>query len=72
MHEHRPQNLRNAAARAFRESLEQLEDILASEPQTADSDVKIWEEAAADLDAFFDEEESPQAGMLDEESEEYS
>ena len=81
MHEHRPQNLRNAAARAFRESLEQLQNILPPEPQTAESDfqsegelsshnqtnTQIWEEAAADLDAFFGDPEPSPTGPLDEE-----
>lgn len=82
MQEHQP-NLRSAADRAFRESLEQLENILPPEPQTAESDFplegdfpsrsqpdsNLWEEAAADLDAFWEDTDLPQAGMLDEEDE---
>ena len=82
MHEHQ-QNLRIASARAFRESLNQLQNILAPEHQSAESgcqsegefseqnqsDPNIWEEAVADLDAFFGGQESPQAEMLDEENE---
>ena len=85
MQEHQP-NLRSAADRAFRESLEQLENILPPEPQTAESDYpikgdfpsrsqpdsKLWEEAAADLDAFFEDKHLPQAGMLHEEGKETS
>jgi hypothetical protein len=82
MQEHQP-NLRSAADRAFRESLEQLENILPPEPQTAESDFhsegdfpaksqpdsKLWEEAAADLDAFFQDNPLPLAEMSDEEGE---
>lgn len=85
MQEHQP-NLRSAADRAFREALEQLENILPPDPQTAESDFplegdfpsrsqpdsKLWEEAAADLDAFLQDKHLPQAGMLDEEGEETS
>ncbi|MBE9127469.1 hypothetical protein IQ258_15210, partial [Coleofasciculus sp. LEGE 07081] len=51
-------NLRTAAARAFVESLDQLQTILAEETPTSDPqpqklDMKVWEEAAADLDEFF-------------------
>lgn len=68
---HDPQlNQRIAAARAFKESLDQLEDILAQERPKAKSnssappdtsaqhsiDLKMLEEAAADLDAFFGED----------------
>ncbi len=81
MHEHQ-QNRRIAAARAFNESLEQLQNILPPEPQSAESDLhseghlslekradaKIWEEAAADLDAFFRDSEPPQAGVWNDES----
>lgn len=63
------QNQRSAAARAFIESLDQLQNILAQEPQTAESeyqgsgvhsaehpsDLKLLEDAAADLDNFFGE-----------------
>lgn len=64
MHE-RQQNQRIAAKRAFRESLNQLQDILLEEqlaqieaPQAKDAanqgiDAQAWEEAAADLDQFF-------------------
>lgn len=60
------QNQRDQAARAFRESLQQLNDILHQEaqlakpeahPDTNDSsypiDAHAWEDAAADLDQFF-------------------
>jgi len=66
MHEH-PENLRLAAEVAFFESLDQLQNILAQEGQTEESDCllsddrlspifpdsKAMEDAAADLDAFF-------------------
>jgi hypothetical protein len=82
MQEHQP-NLRNSADRAFRESLEQLENILPPELQATESDLplegdfsrqnqpdsNLWEEAAADLAAFFEDKQLPQAGMLDEEAE---
>lgn len=76
MQEHQP-NLRSSADRAFRESLEQLENILPPDDQTAESDFpsrsqpdsNLWEEAAADLDAFWEDTHLPQAGMLDEEDE---
>lgn len=71
MHEHQ-QDLRIAAARAFRESLEQLQNISAPEHQNTKSNTQIWEEAAADLDAFLGEAESLQAEMLDQESDENS
>ena len=81
MHEHQ-QNPRIDAARAFRESLDQLQNILPAEPQPAEcdlqpegclslekqTDAKIWEEAAADLDAFFRDLETPQLRMWDDES----
>ena len=71
MHKHQ-HNQRTAAARAFMESLDQLQNILAQEPQTVESeyhssgvhpgsyqsDLKLLEEAAADLDEFFGEQES--------------
>lgn len=71
MHEHQ-HNQRTAAARAFMESLDQLQNILAQEPQAVESeyprlgvhpashqgDLKLLEEAAADLDKFFGEQES--------------
>jgi hypothetical protein len=69
MHEHQ-QDSRIAAARAFMESLEQLKIISASEHQTTKSDSQIWEEAAADLDAFLGDDESLQAEMFDRESDE--
>lgn len=64
---HEPQqNQRIAADRAFRESLNQLQDILLQENQAAEIEVpqakdranhwidaQAWEEAAADLDQFF-------------------
>lgn len=82
MHEHQP-NQRSAAARAFMESLKQLQNICPAEPQPAESDfptecdlslesetdTKIWEEAGADLDAFFGDLELLQNEMLDQESE---
>lgn len=71
MHEHQ-QYLRIAAARAFRESLEQLEKISTSEHQNPKSDSQIWEETAADLDAFLGDEESLPAEISDEDSDEYS
>ncbi len=71
MHEHQ-HNQRTAAARAFMESLDQLQNILAQEPQTIESEyqgsgvhsgshlseLKLLEDAAADLDKFFGEQES--------------
>jgi hypothetical protein len=69
---HEPQqNLRIAASRAFKESLDQLQNILAQECQTAESNSQelgehscerwtvseLLEEAAADLDEFFGEQE---------------
>jgi hypothetical protein len=65
-------NLRLAAAKAFMESLEELENILAQDRPTSgkspsntstDSpsesliDLSLLEEVAADLDLFFGEEE---------------
>lgn len=79
MHEHQ-QNRRISAAKAFRESLDQLQNILPAELQPPESDLEgnlslekqadahIWEEAAADLDEFFRDSEPPQAGIWDEES----
>ncbi len=72
-------NQRIAAARAFKESLDQLQDILAQERPTTKSnkseshrsgdrssqnsfDLKMLEEAAADLDAFFGDTELPEDG----------
>ena len=71
MHEHQ-HNQRTAAAKAFIESLDQLQNILAQESQTVESeyqgsevhsaehpsDLKLLEDAAADLDNFFGEQES--------------
>lgn len=65
------QNLRMAAAKAFMESLEELENILAQDrppsespsPQSAKSaseasvDLSLLEEVAADLAEFFGDEE---------------
>jgi hypothetical protein len=82
MHDHQ-QNQRIAAARAFMESLSQLQNIWEAEHQSAESgcqsecefseqnqtDSNIWEEAVADLDAFLGDQELPQAEMLDEENE---
>jgi hypothetical protein len=75
MDEHQ-QNRRTAADRVFMESLNQLQDILAPDPQASESgfesadslrttsptNAKIWEEAAADLEAFFSDKE-PSTGM---------
>jgi hypothetical protein len=65
MSEHQ-QNQRIDAARAFTESLKQLNDILPQDAQLAKPeahqdktgssykiDARAWEEAAADLDQFF-------------------
>jgi hypothetical protein len=80
---HEPQqNLRNAASRAFMESLDQLNNILAQESQTAESEsqpgsdsglsrwthLKALEEAAADIDKFFGDAQPPEEEVLDEES----
>ena len=73
------QNRRIDATRAFRESLEQLQNILPPEPQPAKSDLpaqcdcslesqadtKIWEEVGADLDAFFGDLDLLQNEMLE-------
>jgi hypothetical protein len=73
MHEHQ-QNQRIAAARAFKESLDQLQNILAQEPQTAESvsqkpsELQLLEEAGAELDTLFGDQEPLEKGMLDEES----
>jgi hypothetical protein len=67
-HQHNP---RVTAAKAFIESLDQLQTILASESPKADTQLdpenapyspsqtnpEILEEAAADLDAFFGEDD---------------
>ncbi|HEY9638520.1 MAG TPA: hypothetical protein V6D14_34370 [Coleofasciculaceae cyanobacterium] len=73
MHEYEyQQNRRIDASRAFMESLDQLQNILAQERQTAESEsqspentssnswsnLKLLEEAAADLDEFFGEQEA--------------
>lgn len=85
MQEHQP-NLRSAADRAFLESLEQLDNILPPDPQTAESDFplegdfpsrsqpnsNLWEEAADDLDAFLQDEHLPQPGIFDGEGEQTS
>lgn len=77
MDEHQ-QNRRTAADRAFMESLNQLQDILAPDPQasksgfgSADSrctnsqtNAKIWEDAAADLEAFFSDKEPSKGKTL--------
>lgn len=66
MHEHE-QNRRIDAARAFAESLDQLQKILTQEAQAAEAEsltqsakssdsrkiLQAWEDAAADLDQFF-------------------
>ena len=81
MHEHQ-QNQRIAAAKAFIESLDQLQNILAQEPQTAESsslkpsvhsanarsDQQLLEEAGAELDTFFGAQEQLEKGALDEEA----
>lgn len=80
MHEH-PQNLRTSAARAFMESLDQLQNILAQESQTtepefqlddshsstSETDLTVWEEAAADIEQFFGETQLPEEGGLKDE-----
>ncbi len=73
MNENQP-NLRIAAARDFLESLNQLENILAPEQQSAESEgqpknnnlpineptnSEILEQMAADLDAFFGDSSEP-------------
>lgn len=81
MHEH-PQNLRISAARAFMESLDQLQNILEQESQTtepefqlddsdlltSDTDLTVWEEAAADIEQFFGETQRSGEGGLEHES----
>ncbi len=81
MHEH-PQNLRISAARAFMDSLDQLENILAQESQTtelefqlddshsstSETGLTVWEEAAADIEQFFGETQQPEDGGLGDES----
>lgn len=81
MHEHQ-QNQRIAASRAFMESLDQLQNILAQEHQTAEpesssagncsldswTDANVLEEAAADLDAFFGDTQPLEDRILGEES----
>lgn len=76
MHEHQ-QNQRIAAKRAFRESLNQLQDILleeqpaqiaappAKDPANYGVDAQAWEEAAADLDQFFGDVPSDQEAASD-------
>lgn len=74
MHEHQ-QNQRIAAKRAFRESLNQLQDILLEEQPApiaappakdpANIDAQAWEEAAADLDQFFGDVPSDQEAASD-------
>jgi hypothetical protein len=80
MHKHQP-NQRIAAARAFMDSLDQLQDILAQEHQIAESEspssgncssnsstgAEVLEEAAADLETFFGDTQSLEEGMLGEE-----
>lgn len=81
MDEH-PQDLRNSAARAFMQSLGQLQNILAQESQTpepefqlddshsstSEIDLTVWEEAAADIEQFFGETQPSEEGRLDEQS----
>jgi hypothetical protein len=73
MHEH-PENLRFAAEVAFLKSLEQLQNILAQERQTGESELPVgrdrlspffpdsqaMEDAAADLDAYFGDVNLPE------------
>lgn len=80
MPEHQ-QNQRSAAARAFIESLDQLQNILAQEnptpelefqlddshASTIESDLTVWEEAVADIEQFFGDNELPEVGGLEEE-----
>lgn len=75
------QNSRITAARAFMESLDQLQNILVVEDQDVGSqtlsssndsssswtDLNALEDAVADLDAFFGNEKSPEA-RVDEEN----
>ncbi|HEY9601725.1 MAG TPA: hypothetical protein V6C85_08955 [Allocoleopsis sp.] len=72
MHEHQ-NDRRIAATKAFIESLDQLQNILAQERQTPESEsplanTNLLEEAAADLDAFFSEQDIQAEEGLDEES----
>ena len=72
MHEHQ-RDRRIAATRAFTESLNQLQNILAQERQTPESEsplvnTNLLEEAAADLDAFFSEQDIQAEEGLDEEN----
>ncbi len=81
MDEHQ-QNFRITAAKAFIESLDQLQTIGATEHQPTESEcqpqgcasstnptnAKMWDEAAADLDAFFGDTLPSQPGILGEES----
>ena len=81
MNEHQ-QNFRLAAANAFIESLDQLQTIGALEHQPTESECqsegsvsstnptqsKMWEEVAADLDAFFGDTQPSPTGIWDEES----
>lgn len=72
MQEHQ-HDRRTAATRAFIESLDQLQNILAQERQTPESEsplsnTNLLEEAAADLDAFFSEQDLQAEEGLDEES----
>lgn len=67
---------RMAAARAFTESLEQLQDILTQDDRTDAAETQkcersrpqsqtnstVWEDAAADLDEFLDEDRSAEDG----------
>lgn len=81
MKEHQ-QNFRIVAAKAFSESLDQLQSIGALEHQPTESECqpegsvsstsptqdKAWDEVAADLDAFFGDTQPSQAGIWGEES----
>lgn len=72
MHEHQ-HDRRIAATRAFIESLDQLQNILAHERQTPESEslfsnTNLLEEAVADLDAFFCEQEIQAKEGLDEQT----
>ena len=79
MDEHQ-QDRRRAAARAFTESLNQLQNILTQEAETSESKLqpeslgssnnwsesKAWEDAAADLDLFFGDDQSLEDGLAEE------
>ena len=71
MQEHQP-NLRSSADRAFRESLEQLENILPPDDQRAESDFPLegnFPSRSQPNSNLWEDTHLPQAGMLDEEHE---